>query len=153
MLERLVAALAIGHGADRDGHDRLARQKVRRHGVAGKRVERKDVELLRSFARLPFEHDARVAQRDFHRRLAVFEVGEVLARETLHLRVDLVDAEDIAASSVGAERAGAEADEPDAQAAPLLDGGLPEFVDEDADSALLAVVMGRNAAQARVHEL
>ena len=89
---------------------RLAGDQVHRNGVAGEGVDRQQIEFLR---RLALQHQARVAERGFDLRLALAQIVEVAGGDVDHLRVDLVEAEIVAALAIGSQGAGAESDDAD----------------------------------------
>ena len=53
---------------------RFDRQQVNRNCIAGKSIQSEDIKLLAWFV---LERQPRIAQRDFHFRFAVGEIGEV----------------------------------------------------------------------------
>src|SRR5947207_6589242 len=90
--------------------DRLRRDEVNGDRIAREGIDREHVEAL---GRLPFEIQSRVAERDFHLRIAVAEIAEVAMRDAGNRRVDVVEPIDIALAAVGGDRAGAEPDDAD----------------------------------------
>ena len=62
--------------------ERLARDQVDRHGVAGKGVHHQQVEVLR---RLRFDYQARVSQLELHLRRSISQIREFRLRNRDHL--------------------------------------------------------------------
>ena len=91
--------------------ERLRREQVYRDGVAGEGIQGEYVVLPRRLGR---EGEARVAEHYIDSGGRVREVGEVGARQLYDLRVDVVEAERVAALAVGCNCACTQAHNPDA---------------------------------------
>src|SRR6185369_821526 len=117
--DRLEVEVGVG---DVDGQNALrfqvaevglkgfAGDEVHGHGVAGEGVHHQQVELL---AGLGVEKQAAIAERDFDLGGGATEVDELAAGDLEHERIDFVDAERIAGSSVGGEGAASESENAD----------------------------------------
>ena len=84
-----------------------------RDGVAGKGVEHDHVEALLAGAFFPEQAQPAVTEHDLHLRRRIGEEGEVVARRLHHLRVELVEAEQVPAPPVDDDGPGPEPDDGD----------------------------------------
>ncbi len=91
------------------GYTSSACAVMRWTGIAslGECVDHEDVELLR---RLALEREARVAQHELDRRVAVLEEREVPLRDLDHGGIDVVEPEHVALGAVRRDRSRAEPD-------------------------------------------
>src|ERR1700737_2677620 len=89
----------------------FARQKVHGNGVAGKRVHRQHVKLLRRFV---FKRKARVSADNVDSRRRITQVAEGTPRDGDNLRIDFVEAEVVASLAVSRQCASAQANRADA---------------------------------------
>src|SRR5262249_9159974 len=83
----------------------FAGNQVDGYGIAGERIHYQHVELL---ARFGIQHQTSISQSDLDLSRSVLEIREVAAGDFHHLRIDLVDAERVAATSVGCQRTAAQ---------------------------------------------
>src|SRR5450759_1084479 len=114
--------------------------------VAREGVDRKDVEVLApALFQLPFQDEARVAERDLDPGRAVLQIGEARSRprrEPEDVRIDLVEAHGVAGLSIPRDRCHTEAHYAGAEAPGGRIGRGAAWMVEDREphAALLCVI-------------
>ncbi len=113
---------------------RLRGGQMHRNGIAGKCIHHDQVVALR---RLALHRQARIAQHQINLRLTALKEAEMALCNLDHIRIDIVKAHHIALSPVNRERAGTQADHPNAPVRVLQRFNCPT------DARVDAVVSGR----------